>query len=91
MRSLGLIQENPVRSSTPISRRILRPYIFSKDQIRDILQKARSMPDIPFFPHRGSTYEMVFATLYCLGLRISELCCLGVSDIDFEILTKGSF
>jgi len=42
------------------------------------------MPDIPFFPHRGTTYQMVFATLYCLGLRISELCRLCLSDIDFN-------
>ncbi|RKY95429.1 MAG: hypothetical protein DRQ06_03695 [Candidatus Hydrothermota bacterium] len=84
MRSLNLIQENPVRSSRPLPRRTLRPYIFSKEQIREILQKARSMPDIPFFPHRGATYEMAFATLYCLGLRISELCRLRLSDIDFE-------
>jgi site-specific recombinase XerD len=27
---------------------------------------------------------MVFATLYCLGLRISELCRLCVSDLDFD-------
>jgi len=84
MRSLNLIQENPTRSSRPIPRRTLRPYIFSKEQIQEILKKARSMPDIPFFPHRGATYEMVFATLYCLGLRISELCRLRLSDIDFE-------
>lgn len=84
MRSLGLIQENPVHVSPPLSRRTLRPFVFSKDQIQDILQKARSMPDTPFSPHRGATYEMVFATLYCLGLRISELCRLCESDIDFD-------
>lgn len=84
MRSLGVIQENPVHASPPLSQRTLRPFVFSKGQIRDILQKARSMPDIPFFPHRGVTYEMVFATLYCLGLRISELCRLCESDIDFD-------
>jgi len=83
IKSLGLIQENPAHSSRPLPRRTLRPYVLSKNQISHILQKARSMPDIPFFPHRGATYEMVFATLYCLGLRISELCRLCVSDLDF--------
>jgi site-specific recombinase XerD len=83
IKSLGLIHENPVRSLRSLPRRTLRPYIFSKKQIQEILKKARSMPDIPFFACRGATYEMVFATLYCLGLRISELCRLCLNDIDF--------
>jgi integrase len=83
VRSLGLLKENPATGSSSIPRKTLRPYVFSKEEIQEILQKARSLPAIPFFPHRGKTYEMVFATLYCLGLRISELCHLRLKDIDF--------
>jgi site-specific recombinase XerD len=87
--SLGLLQGNPANGPSSIPRRTLRPYVFSKEEIRQILQRARGMPDIPFFPHRGATYEMIFATLYCLGLRISELCRLCLRDTS--ILTKDSF
>jgi site-specific recombinase XerD len=80
--SLGLLRENPVRGSRSIPRRTLRPYIFSKEEIREILRRARGLAPIPFFPHRGATYEMIFATLYCLGLRISELCHLRLKDLD---------
>lgn len=83
-RSLDLIRENPVGTSKSVPRCTLRPYIFSKEQIQEILRRTRSLPDIPFFPHRGETYEMVFATLYSLGLRISELCRIRPSDIDFD-------
>ena len=84
LRSLGLVQKNPAGGSSSAPRQTLRPYIFSKEQIQQILHDAGCMPDIPFFAHRGITYQMVFATLYCLGLRISELCRLCLSDIDFE-------
>ncbi|MFH1999486.1 MAG: tyrosine-type recombinase/integrase [Planctomycetota bacterium] len=84
LRSLGLVQQNPAGGSSSAPRRTLRPYIFSKEQIQQILYGAECMPDIPFFPHRGTTYQMVFATLYCLGLRINELCHLCLSDIDFD-------
>ncbi len=83
-RSLGLLAENPVCGTKSAPRRTLRPYIFSKEQIHEILTKARSLPDIPFFPFRGATYVMVFATLYSLGLRISELCRIRLADIDFD-------
>ena len=82
--SLGLLKENPANGSSSIPRRTLRPYVFSKEEIREILQKTRGMPDIPFFSHRGATYEMIVATLYCLGLRISEVCHLCLKDIDFD-------
>lgn len=82
--SLGLLKENPANGSSSIPRRTLRPYVLSKEEIREILQRAGRMPDIPFFPHRGATYRMIFATLYCLGLRIGELCRLRLRDIDFD-------
>jgi len=82
--SLGLIQKNPVGYIKSSPRCTLRPYIFSKEQIQEIIERARSLPDIPFFPHRGATYEMVFATLYSLGLRVSELCRIRTGDIDFD-------
>jgi len=82
--SLGFLKENPANGSSSMPRRTLRPYVLSKEEIREILQRAGRMPDIPFFPHRGATYRMIFATLYCLGLRIGELCRVRLRDIDFD-------
>jgi site-specific recombinase XerD len=84
VRSLGLLKENPAKGSSSIPRRTLRPHVFSKEEVREILKGARGLSDIPFFPHRGKTYQMIFATLYCLGLRISELCRLRLRDINFD-------
>jgi site-specific recombinase XerD len=33
---------------------------------------------------RGRTYHAIFAILYGLGLRVSEVCRLAVGDIDFQ-------
>ena len=82
--SLGLLKENPANGSSSIPRRTLRHYVLSKDEIREILRRSGRMPDIPFFPHRGATYRMIFATLYCLGFRIGELYRLRPRDIDFD-------
>jgi len=84
LRALGRIEKNPALGGHPIPRRTRPPYVLSKSQIQEILQRARQMPDLPFFPHRGATYEMIFATLYCLGLRVSEACRLCLSDIDLD-------
>jgi site-specific recombinase XerD len=84
LRSLGRMEKNPARGCHSIPRRTRPPYVLSKGEIREILQRARQMPDLPFFPHRGATYEMIFATLYCLGLRVSEACRLCLSDIDLD-------
>lgn len=84
--NLGLIKQNPSRFRYGEPRRCKGSFIFSGDQVREILNRAEMLPDIPFFSNRGNTYAMIIATLYCLGLRVGEACRLTIGDVD---LGKG--
>lgn len=56
------------------------PYIFSKDEIQQILSSARML-----WPKNGirpQTYETLFSLLTCTGLRISEALRLSRRDFD---------
>jgi len=61
-----------------------RPFLFDKIQARTLLDAAGRLPDTSRVPLRGATYEMIFALLYALGLRVGEVTRLRCSDIDFE-------
>jgi site-specific recombinase XerD len=58
------------------------PFIFAPEQIRRLLDAAVRLPDAPGTALRGPTFHAIFATLYGLGLRVSEACRLNVSDVD---------
>lgn len=58
------------------------PFIFAPEQIRRLLDAAVRLPDAPGATLRGPTFHAIFATLYGLGLRVSEACRLNVSDVD---------
>jgi len=60
------------------------PFLFSVETIRHLLVLARALPDNSRAPLRGVTYEMVFALLASLGLRVSEVACLQWGDMDLE-------
>ena len=49
-----------------------------------MLVLARSLPDNPRAPQRGHTYEMIFALLAGLGLRVGEVAGLQWGDVDLE-------
>ena len=72
-------------------RRSLPPYVFSREEVRAILEEAGKLPDHHFMLFLGRTYRMLFLTLYTLGLRISEALNLRHGDIDFiqHCLTIG--
>lgn len=60
------------------------PYIFTKNEIGNILTAADSMPE----PYGKSRFHVVFPAvirvLYGCGLRISEALALRVKDVDLE-------
>ncbi|WP_308142826.1 tyrosine-type recombinase/integrase [Burkholderia pseudomallei] len=60
------------------------PYLFSVETIRRLLVLARALPDNSRAQQRGVTYEMIFALLAGLGLRVSEAACLQWGDVDLE-------
>ena len=49
------------------------PFLFNLETARRLLAEARSLPERPRARYRGLVYETVFALLYGLGLRVSEV------------------
>lgn len=60
------------------------PFIFNVDQIRLLLDAALHLPNRSTAPNRGTTYHMIFALLYVLGLRVGEVTRLQICDVDFQ-------
>ncbi len=58
------------------------PFIFAPEQARQLLDLASRLPSGRGVELRGPTFHAVFATLYGLGLRVSEACHLNVGDVD---------
>ncbi len=61
-----------------------RPFLFSPDQIRCVLDLARQLRRNPRVPDRGETYRMIFVLLFGLGLRVGEACRLQRQDLDLD-------
>jgi site-specific recombinase XerD len=81
-----LVVRSPVRASVrrPASSRLPAriPFIFVPEQARRLLVLAERLVDVPGAELRGPTYHAIFAVLYGLGLRVSEVCHLDVGDVD---------
>jgi len=60
------------------------PYIFDTKQVRQLSVIASRLVDSSSAPMRGATYQMIFALLYGLGLRVGEVSRLQRKDIDFH-------
>ncbi len=73
---------NPARSLGKVARMRKQPFVFNIEQIQQVQDEAAALPDIPFFAYRGATYAVIFATMYCLGLRVGETCRLLRGDVD---------
>lgn len=79
-----LVASNPVRAARrrETSQRI--PYLFDLQDAKRLLEVARALPSRSRAPHRAQTYEMIFALLYGLGLRVGEAVRLKLGDVDFH-------
>lgn len=60
------------------------PFLFSPAQAGRLLAVAAGLPDRSRAPLRGPTYELIFALLYGLGLRVGEVSRLSAADVDLE-------
>jgi integrase/recombinase XerD len=58
------------------------PYIFTRQQINNMLQAADSTPSDSRSPMRHLIMPEVFRLLYCCGLRVSEVVRLKFSDVN---------
>jgi integrase len=59
------------------------PYIYTEDEVRCLLQAARTFPS-PRAPLRSATLYTMFILAYCAGLRLGELVRLTLGDMDFR-------
>jgi integrase/recombinase XerD len=77
----------PMKPDPRLKSRILaarrRPYIYTPQQIRQILDVARHFPS-PRSPLRPLTLYTMVALAYCAGLRIGELMRLDLGDLCLE-------
>lgn len=59
------------------------PFIFTKEQVRNLLGAALALPEGPSTPGRRRIFFTLLLLLYAAGLRLCEAVRLRVSDIDF--------
>lgn len=69
----GLLPHRPGRA---------RPYLYSNDEVRKLLQAARQLPSTHGL--RGPTYHCLLGLLAVAGLRISEARNLETVDVDLK-------
>jgi integrase/recombinase XerD len=68
------------------AREFRRPYIYSPQQVRLLLDIARTYPS-PRAPLRPLAVYTMLALVYCAGLRISEVARLSLGDLDLKVGT----
>lgn len=72
--------EVPPSNLIPAGLRRPHPYIYSGEQIRNIVSTAADLPSV--LGLRGFTYATLFGLIAVTGLRISEAIALDNADID---------
>ncbi len=85
--------EVPPQSLIPSRIRRPRPYIYSEDEIRQIVESAAELPSIHGI--RALTCSTLFGLIAVTGLRVSEALSLDAEDIDLDTgvltLRRGKF
>ena len=73
------LHARPRRCSSPPT-----PFLFEPTEVEHLLALAAQLPDRPHAHRRGITYRMIFALMYALGLRVSEVARLCRKDVDWD-------
>ena len=79
-----VIVMSPVQADAQRETARSQPFLFDPLVIRRLLKEAGRLPDNPRAQLRGPTYEMIFALIATLGLRISEAARLQCGDVDLD-------
>ena len=66
-----------------VTRKRRRPYIYTPEQVRLVLDTARRFPS-PKAPLRPLTLYTMLVLAYCAGLRMGEIVGLELKDIDLD-------
>lgn len=77
-----LVVRSPVQVKPRRTTASRLPFLFDPPTARRLLDAAGALPDTRNTPLRGPTYRTIFALLYGLGLRVSEVARLHMRDID---------
>lgn len=80
----GKLSQTPLRSPPRRARYERTPFIFDAVTAKRLLALAKTLPSRGGTIERGSTYFVLFAVLYGLGLRVGEACRLCIKDVDLE-------
>ena len=80
----GVVRRSPVQTRAKRVTVSRRPFIFDGAAAKKLLAVAGSLQDNSRASLRGPTYRTIFALLYGLGLRVSEVSRLSLADLDFE-------
>jgi site-specific recombinase XerD len=80
----GKLAQTPLRSPPRRARYQRTPFIFDTGAAKRLLALAKALPSKGGTIERGSTYFVLFAVLYGLGLRVGEACRLCLKDVDLE-------
>lgn len=76
------LEGSPVRTRPKPATQRLQPFLFNPLQAKRLLELAATLPDRPKGPHRAETYQLIFALMYALGLRVGEVSRLCYQDVD---------
>jgi integrase len=71
------------RPQQQVARQWRRPYIYSPEQVRLLLDIARVYPS-PRAPLRPLSLYTMLVLAYCAGLRLSEIARLDLGDVDLQ-------
>lgn len=84
MVSQQVLKTSPLQSKPHSESARQIPFLFPPEAIKRLLAQAGALPEYPRAPLRGATYEMIFALLAGLGLRVGEAASLQCGDVDLE-------
>lgn len=85
--------EVPPQRLLPVHARRARPYIYSDEQLRRLIETATELPSLNGL--RALTCSTLFGLIAITGLRISEALSLNAADVDLDAgvltLRRGKF
>jgi integrase/recombinase XerD len=95
LRRCGIQAYVPDSKLTPMARLDFAPYIFTREQVRRLLESVDNLPFDPRAPERHLVMPELFRVLYGCGLRAGEVLRLSVADVNVDqgVLTvrQGKF
>lgn len=68
----------------PRKEQVYKPYIFTRREVSLFLERTEMISPSRRFPRRHRTLPLLYRTLYCCGLRVSEAIGLTLRNVDLK-------